>query len=402
MPQRLLIRYRGVQRPLAWLGIDERGRAGASAGGERPDPRLLAAAGEIVVLVPVEDILLLEAEVAARSPEQLLRAIPFALEDQLAEPVEALHFSAVPHPRGSGQLVVAVRRARLREWLDDLTARGIRPDRMLVDALLLPRVDGALAALVEDDQVLVRSGAARAFAASLDELPEWLALSDAARDADGRTRVRVSGGRAPALDAARFVLEREPGADDPLQVLAAGLTSQAAVPDLLVGSFAPRHRGEPVRRLWRIAAALGVAAVLCGFAWLLIERQMHAQRASALRGEIAGLYAQIYPGSVAQANAVDRVRADYKALGGNRGGAGALQMLAQVAPLLAAAPQTFLKGIDFRGGVLELVLLTPGVATLDQLREAIATVPGLQAELAAATSSERGTEGRLRISRRAG
>jgi general secretion pathway protein L len=400
MTHRVLIRYRGPQHPLQWLAEDERGRSGPIGDGERIEPRTLAAAGEIVVIVAIEHTLLLEAEVAARSREQLLRAIPFAVEDQLAEPVEGLHFSAIPHPRGSGQLVLAVRRERLREWLADLSSRGIRPDRMLVDALLLPLPQGSIIALIEGDCVLVRSGAARAFAASIDELPEWLVLADAARDADGRSRVRFAGGSAPALDAARFTVEREPGPGEALAVLAAGLRAQSASPDLLVGEFAPRHRGEPLRKLWRLAAVFAVAAIVAGFGWVLLDRHLLGQRVAALRGEIGSLYSQIYPGSPVQANAIDRVRADYRVLGGRNGEGGALELLAQVAPLVSSSPQTFIKGVEYRSGALELVLLTPGVASLDQLRESIDTLPGLSAELAGATAREGGTEGRLRIGRR--
>lgn len=400
MTHRMLIRYRGPQHPLQWLVEDERGRSGPTAEGERIEPRVLAAAGEIVVIVAVEHALLLEAEVAARSREQLLRAIPFAVEDQLAEPVEGLHFSAIAHPRGTGQLVLAVRRERLREWLADLSSRGIRPDHMLVDALLLPLPQESIVALVEGDRVLVRCGAARAFAASIGELPEWLALADAHRDSDGRIRVRFAGGGAPALDAAKFVVETEAGPGEALAVLAAGLRAHIDSPDLLVGEFAPRHRGEPLRKLWRLAAVLAIAAVIAGFGWVLLDRHLLGQRVAALRGEIGIVYAQIYPGSPVQANAVDRVRADYRVLGGRTGEGGALELLAQVAPLVSSSPQTFLKGVEYRSGALELVVLTPGVASLDQLRESIGSLPGLSAELAGASAREGGTEGRLRVGRR--
>jgi general secretion pathway protein L len=398
MPSRLLIRYRGAQRPLDWLVEDERGRSGAVASGERPDPAALAA-GEVLVLVPVEDCLLLEAEVAARGAEQLARAIPFAVEDQLAEPVEALHFSACPHPRGSGQLVAAVRRERLRGWLDDLGARGVRPDRLLVDALLLASPADGATVLVEGDRALVRAGAARAFAATLDELPEWLALADLPRDADGRTRLQVAGGRLPALDAARFIVARDAAGSEPLAVLAAGLRA-AVAPDLLTGAFAPRHRGAPLRRMWRIAAVLAGVAVVLGFGTLLLDRARLERRLAVLEAEIAGAYAGIYPGAAVPANAVDRVRADYRALGGAPVAGGALELLAQVAPVLGAAPQTFLKGVEYRAGALELVLLAPGVSALDAVRESIDALPGLGAELAAANASERGTEGRVRVTRR--
>lgn len=400
MPSRLLIRYRAPGQPLAWVAEDERGRVGAVLRGERPDAAALAAAGEVVVLVPVEDCLLLEAEVAARGAEQLARAIPFALEDQLAEPVEALHFSALPHPRGHGQLVAAVRRERLRGWLDDLAARGVRPDRMLVDALLLAAPADGAEVLVDDGRALVRAGAARGFAATLDELPDWLALADLPRDADGRTRLHVAGGRIPALDAARFTIARDDAGADPLAVLAAGLHG-AIAPDLLSGAFAPRHRGAPLRRSWRIAAVLAGLAVLLGFAALLLDRARLERRLATLEAETASVYAGIYPGAAVPANAVDRVRADYRALGGAPAGGGALDLLAQVAPVLGAVPQVFLKGIEYRGGALELVLLAPGVSALDAVRESIAALPGLGAELAAASASERGTEGRVRVTRRA-
>jgi general secretion pathway protein L len=399
MPSRLLIRYRGPGQPLAWLAEDERGRFGEVRRGERPEAAALAAAGELLVLVPVEDCLLLEAEVAARGAEQLARAIPFAVEDQLAEPVEALHFSALPHPRGHGQLVAAVRRERLRGWIDDLAARGLRPDRMLVDALLLAPVADGARVLVDDGRALVRAGAARAFAATLDELPDWLALADLPRDADARTRLHVAGGRLPALDAARFIVEREAADVEPLAALAAGLRD-AVAPDLLTGAFAPHHRGEPLRRLWRVAAACAAAAVLLGFGGLLLDRARLERRLATLEVEIAGVYAGIYPGAAVPANAVDRVRADYRALGGAPAAGGALELLAQVAPVLGAAPQTFLKGIEYRGGALELVLLAPGVSALDAVRESIVALPGLSAELAAASASERGTEGRVRVTRR--
>ena len=398
MPSRLLIRYRAPGQPLAWVAEDERGRLGAVSRGDRPDAAALASAGELLVLVPAEDCLLLEAEVAARGAEQLARAIPFAVEDQLAEPVEALHFSALPHPRGSGQLVAAVRRERLRGWLDDLAARGLRPDRMLVDALLLAPVADGARVLVEDERALVRAGAARAFAATLDELPDWLALAELPRDADGRTRLHVAGGRLPALDAARFIVERDSHGAEPLSVLAAGLRG-AVAPDLLTGAFAPRHRGEPLRRLWRVAAAMAGAAVLVGFGGLLLDQIRLERRLAALESEIAGVYAGIYPGAAVPANAVDRVRADYRALGGAPAAGGALDLLAQVAPVLGAAPQTFLKGVEYRGGALELVLLAPGVSALDAVRESIVAL-GLGAELAAASASERGTEGRVRVTRR--
>ena len=79
------------------------------------------------MLVPGEDVLLAETSVAARSREQLARAVPFALEDQLAEPVETVHFAVLADsPREPG--VAVVRRDRMASLARRSRAAGIRPD----------------------------------------------------------------------------------------------------------------------------------------------------------------------------------------------------------------------------------------------------------------------------------
>ena len=202
------------------------------------------------------------------------------------------------------------------------------------------------------------------------------------------------------LDAKRFAVERTGGEQETLMVLAAGLRARPLVPNLLSGEFAPQHRGEPVRRLWHRAAVAAALAVVLAFAFALSDRFLLGQRADALREEMVKLHAQVYPGSSVPLDIAGRMRADYKALGGSRGQGGALELLVQVAPLLSASPQTFLKAAEYRAGTLEVVVLAPAVATLDQLREAIAAIPGLSAELSAANSTPGGTEGRIRIARR--
>jgi hypothetical protein len=82
-----------------------------------------------------------------------------------------------------------------------------------------------------------------------------------------------------------------------------------------------------------------------------------------------------------------------------RHGIGALPLLARVAPVVVQSTQITLQSVDYRGGVLELAIAAPAVGTLDGLRESVASL-GLQAELASATTTQSGAEGRLRIQER--
>jgi general secretion pathway protein L len=161
MPDRLLLRLDSAGDP-SWLrqGADGRTSAGSARGW--PPAAALASAGEIVVLVPAEDVLLTEARVAAKSRAQLMQAIPFAVEDQLLAPVEDLQFAAT---EGTGDAVgvAIVSRATLRGWLEQLAANGIRPDVLLPDSLALPLAPDRATALVENDRAVVRLAPSSAF-----------------------------------------------------------------------------------------------------------------------------------------------------------------------------------------------------------------------------------------------
>src|SRR6187431_1334078 len=88
----LLIRLRAPDEPLAWLSLDARGQVLAGPrSGERPDPAELDGAERVVVLVPAADVLLARTELASRQREQIEQALPYALEDQLVESVDAMH-----------------------------------------------------------------------------------------------------------------------------------------------------------------------------------------------------------------------------------------------------------------------------------------------------------------------
>ena len=49
---------------------------------------------EVIVVVPARDVLLISAQLPKMNRSRLLQALPFALEEQLIDDVEDLHFAA--------------------------------------------------------------------------------------------------------------------------------------------------------------------------------------------------------------------------------------------------------------------------------------------------------------------
>src|SRR6266516_1353965 len=76
----------------------------------------LAPAEEIIVWTPATETLFLRARLPTRSAAKIAQALPFALEEQLIDPPERLHFAFAHEPDGA--LAVAVtRRERMESWL---------------------------------------------------------------------------------------------------------------------------------------------------------------------------------------------------------------------------------------------------------------------------------------------
>src|SRR6201999_1445602 len=116
----LLLRLARVpDQPATWLVVDPRG---VSQGPPQSGPLSLAAprsAGRrICVLVPGTDVLLTDPEVPTKAGTKLQQVVPYALEEQLADDIDDLHFAIGKRPADSVRTPVAVvRRELMDEWV---------------------------------------------------------------------------------------------------------------------------------------------------------------------------------------------------------------------------------------------------------------------------------------------
>lgn len=402
MPETLLIQYRGPEAPLAWLALDERGSPSRPAGaGMRLDSAVQTSAERTVVLFPAERATVLVADVPARGRDQLARAVPFAVEDRLIDPIESLHLVFDELPEG-GQRVVALRRELVGEWLADLQERGVTPDAARLDVLALPWRAGHASLAIDvagsHHRALLRTGPATVWAGVEEELTDWFDVlaaelpSPRTVDLHGRDELEVTLGevRAVRVDAGRTTLA----------ALAAEVSAGRAGPELLVAAFTPVRRGETGRRLRRWVAGLAAAVVVLFVADMLLGNLALSRRADALSQAQMALYREAYPGAPDSPDPRARIEADLGAAdGGGRGDA--LDLIATVAPLLTRSTRHVLTSLEYRNGALEVVLRGDGLAALDEVRESIAASPGMAAELSQVTAGDQGTEGRIVIRARA-
>ncbi|MBD8525556.1 type II secretion system protein GspL [Pseudomarimonas arenosa] len=376
MLDRHLIRWR-ADGSTEWLSL---GRDGAVIAGPQAGwPE--RAAERCIGILPADQVLLLESPRVAKSSAQLAKALPYAIEDAVVAPIETQHVAFAEPGSAESVSVAVVARHQLQTILDQAKQNGFALDAMYSEAQCLPYRAEQSCGLLEAGRATVRLGRCRALSLEQSAMSSWLDHAAAtttihwfhadAERSDGERLTR------PVL---AWMAAHLPGKDSP---------------NLLQGRFAPPARSAAWQAGWRWAAGVAAAAVLLAFGQLLIERSMLKRHVEERQAQMEQMLRQAVPDVQRIVDPVAQLRA---ALGAQGGSNDALALLGRLAPLLVGSSALQLEALEYRGGVMELTVFGPDVETLDTLRERILTVPGLQAELTAATPGSRGVEARLRIS----
>lgn len=366
-----------------WALMGATGRGGKGL----PDVALVAAADDVTLVVPAEQVLLLSAPRISPRREELERGLPFAIEERLAGPIEQLHV-VVGEAEGRDRVpALVVDRARIAQWLTDLDAAGIGLDRVLPESVLLPLTP--LPALwLDGDRFVLRLAPDEAVAGEHEELEVLLARVTL----PPQHLLRSANAPVPDSLKAMSVVEL----DDPLAMLGQGSAHSMGL-NLLGGEFAGRRRRHGRdRSVWRWAAALAATALGLYLLQGVLELRALQARQDQAEAAMSALYLELVPDASRVVDAEAQLATALDRLRGSAGRGGALPMLARIAPVLGDA-RFSVDLIEYRDGGLELVVRGPDVAALDALREALSAQLGVAVELTSAVPGQGGVEARYRV-----
>ncbi|HWK35534.1 type II secretion system protein GspL [Sphingomonas sp.] len=212
--------------------------------GEKPVP--VTADGPATLLVPTEAVRLIAADLPIASRAKRLAALPFAVEDLIAEPVESVHLALGAEIAPKRYLVGVVGRVRMAAWVAAADAAGLGAAALVPDALALPLPDaGGWAVGLEPARAVVRSADGTGFA-----IPA--AMLRTAWEGAGRPPAT---GYGDALPEEMGAAGADLGADSVAERL------RAPALDLRQGDYAVRRRRVPgVGRRLALIVGLGVLA----------------------------------------------------------------------------------------------------------------------------------------------
>jgi len=372
-----------------WIAVDDNGtRRSEPVTGPLPDAARDVAERNVIVLVPAASVLTTSVYVPVKGGARLRAALPFALEESLADDIDTLHFAAGKRRHSDLLPVSVVARSQMTEWLDALDTAGIVATKIMSENHGLARIPGTLSMLVAEDQVMFNDGAENEFVmqgvkpsdvlAVAGELDDESDEEGADKQQPGHLLVYCEPGEESLFEHDWTTLRQKMASVD-INLLPDGVLPRLAVTvaaghgvNLLQGMFGAKVEYGTAFRPWRYAAALLLALVLIGFGSKAVDYYRLAKEQTALKDQFTQEYRQIRPDDdrevVDPSSIVKSIR---RSVGSLSSSDAFLPSLHQLSLALQQNSSAEIAAISYRAGVVDVHLTAPDVATLDSIQKIV-------------------------------
>ena len=145
MSDTLLIHY-NIENPhhATWSPCNDAGElTGKITSGTLQQLSAAASTLPVVVLLNSKCLHINQLKLPTQNLQKMLKAVPFAIEEFIADDIEDLHFVIAKNKFSDSTAVVGIDRAVLQSIIDNFQQAGISVERMIPDALCLAAVSAS-------------------------------------------------------------------------------------------------------------------------------------------------------------------------------------------------------------------------------------------------------------------
>ncbi len=260
---------------------------------------------QLVGIIPAYDVSHCTARIPGRQKRIIHQALPFAVEEQLAQDIERMHL-AIGERQGSDWQVAAIDNETLEDhfqWLDEWKHPIVG---IYADAMLIPVSHCDWSVLIEGDQALIHARDGAWYDVPADGLGVFLESLLNGKQSDNPPKIHIHAS-AETLEARRMelaALEQNPDAlitqyeleQHPLRLMAECHSAGSANPiNLCQGSFARHHGKGATFNRWRPVAIIAGLAFFVQLGFTAAEGFYYQSQAERYEEESVALYRDIFP-----------------------------------------------------------------------------------------------------------
>ena len=347
---------------------------------------------DIALVVPAEEVLLLQANVPGRSTTAMRKALPYALEEFIASDLERVHIAHGPIRSGQGVHCAVMEAERLNHWIETLGEQGIKIGHLVSNAQLLADQEGTCALLFEESQVVVAT-ADQGGSVPREALVDTLNLLTF-------KRLLLIGDHLTPMEIGLLEAAPEIDTEDqtPFVYLASRFTTVQPI-NLLQGAFAVQDARRPVEEaLTGIAGLAALWFVIASLA-MAVEGAWSSRQAEQLQAANVNHYKRLFPSdSVPITTAQLQRRFQAKLSGAAReaqSSQGFIDLLSRVATSLTSGHQVQSLRFNEDRMVLDVEVLIDTFDELDSIKSR-SQGQGILLEASDASGEGNGVRARLR------
>lgn len=411
MADYVVIRAGDVAQPSEWVLVDSNGtqKSRVSTGTLEQAAREVGERS-VIALVPALDVMTTNVAIPIRSAAKIRSALPFALEENVAEDVENLHFASGAR-RDDGRVPVAVvSRSNMDRWIEVYSAAGIELTRMIPENQGLPIIPGTMSMLIDSRSIYFNDGDRNEFAMQDLKPSDMLVAAGKLGEKDAE---EVESSHVLAFCDAEseqrfetdFIALRHELDSVDVNVLQDGALPKLAVTvatgngvNLLQGNYGRAPEYSAMLQPWRAAAALLVSLGILGIVAKGVDFYQLTSERDALQEQFTATYREVRPGDAREiVDPANIVRYLQSGTGTSSAPPVFLQSLQALSGAVSGNTEASLEAISYRAGIVDVRLVAPDVATLDQIQQDVAQGGAFQATIQSAEQVGEVVDGRMQI-----
>jgi general secretion pathway protein L len=362
----------------------------------------------VTVLIDSHYTTLKAVSVPSKNRSKQLLAIPFAMEDSLAEDIEDTHFAlgkvlANSDDKNNQLPVIAINRELLRTTLTLFDEQGIHVNHMTADALLLPAESNTWSILLDEANAVIKCGDAELHNCEVENLQVILAAL--LEQADKPPESISCYHKADSQDVSKLfentdiLFTEKTYQNHPLEIYLGSFKENQSI-NILQGEFtAKRETSITWLQPWKYVAAIAGIWLVLHLAYASILTDQLEDKNIALAKKIEMEFKRAIPDAKKMTNMQKRVERrlkDLKSTGSTDNRDGFLSILSEATPALSANKNINIKAAIYRNNYIDIDLSAASLEDVEQVKTKLLESNKIKTVLSTTIEKDK-VKGRLRL-----
>ncbi len=410
MSETLLIHY-SIDKPqqATWSLCNVAGElTGKISAGSLAELSAIATDHPAIVLLNSQCLHINQLQLPTQNLQKLLKAVPYAIEEFIADDIDNFHFVVAKNKHDSSTSVVGINEATLTNIIRVFQDASINVEKIIPDALCLAADNRQWVCLNYENTSYLQTDITNGMLLSHDLLPYVLTnkLQDESQTPPEKILLFSEQDNATAFDA----LKAEDISDDieivnivynthPLVVFC-GNYKQAISLNLLQYKFKPKRKTSGYWQHWRLAASLTAIWLVLHLGLTSFQHTQLKDSNIATRTKIEKIYKKSFPKSRKIVNPRVQMEQKLKELKGTAGNSsqGLIFLLAESFGTLSHDKQNItLQSLTFRNNRMDIGLESSNLQAVENLNKNLNNNKNIKSEITSSSSEKDKVKGNLRI-----